>query len=111
MTDARPDFIRGTLEMLVLKVLDLGPMHGWGISERIQSLSQDALSFSQGSLYPVLARLQREGMITASWARTENNRRAKYYRLTPEGAARLTAEHANWRRLRSAVDWIMETAS
>ncbi len=110
MTESRNDFIRGTLEMLVLRVLDFGPMHGWGISERIQSLSSDALSFSQGSLYPVLARLQSEGLVTTEWARTENNRRAKYYRLTPQGERKLLAEHANWRRLRTAVDWIMEGA-
>ncbi len=110
MTESRNDFIRGTLEMLVLRVLDFGPMHGWGISERIQSLSGEALSFSQGSLYPVLARLQSEGLVTTEWARTENNRRAKYYRLTPQGERKLHAEHANWRRLRTAVDWIMEGA-
>ncbi len=110
MTESRNDFIRGTLEMLVLRVLDFGPMHGWGISERIQSLSGEVLSFSQGSLYPVLARLQSEGLVTTEWARTENNRRAKYYRLTPQGERKLHAEHANWRRLRTAVDWIMEGA-
>ena len=110
MPEPRNDFIRGTLEMLVLRVLDFEPMHGWGISERIQSLSGEALSFSQGSLYPVLARLQSEGLVTTSWARTVNNRRAKYYRLTPQGERKLHSEHANWRRLRSAVDWIMEGA-
>ena len=94
--------------MLVLRVLEGGALHGWGISERIQSRSGEALSFSQGSLYPVLARLKSEGFVTTEWARTENNRRAKYYRLTPLGEKRLRAEHENWRRLRSAVDWIME---
>ena len=94
--------------MLVLRVLDGGPMHGWGISERIQAQSGEALSFSQGSLYPVLARLKSEGLVTTEWARTENNRRAKYYRLTPLGERKLLAEHANWRKLRAAVDWIME---
>ncbi len=111
MTGRRNDFIRGTLEMLVLKVLQIEPMHGWGISERIQLMSKESLSFSQGSLYPVLAKLQRTGMITTRWGRTENNRKAKYYALTPEGERRLRAEHANWRRLSAAVDWIMETPS
>ena len=110
MTDSgQKDFIRGTLEMLVLKVLQLEPMHGWGISERVQLLSREALSFSQGSLYPVLARLQANGMIVSEWGRTDNNRRARFYRLTPEGERRLHAEHANWRRLSAAVDWIMES--
>ena len=94
--------------MLVLRVLAAGPTHGWGILERIQTQSGDALSFSQGSLYPVLARLKSEGLVTTEWDRTENNRRAKYYRLTKLGERKLHAEHENWRRLRSAVDWIME---
>ena len=108
MTESKNDFIRGTLEMLVLRVLAFGPMHGWGISQRIQTMSGEALSFSQGSLYPVLARLQSEGLVTTEWSKTEKNRRAKYYRLTSEGEEKLEAEHANWRRLRTAVDWIME---
>lgn len=109
MTGSSNDFIRGTLEMLVLKVLYLEPMHGWGISERVQLLSRDSLSFSPGSLYPVLAKLQRKGMVVSEWGRTENNRRARFYRLTPEGERRLSAEHANWRKLSAAVNWIMET--
>ena len=111
MTGPTNDFIRGTLEMLVLKVVRLEPMHGWGISERVQMLSKDSLSFSPGSLYPVLAKLQRTGMLESEWGRTENNRRARFYRLTPEGERRLDAEHANWRRLSAAVNWIMETAN
>lgn len=93
--------------MLILKVVSLEPMHGWGISERIQQISADALQVNQGSLYASLHRLTRQGWIKSKWRRTENNRRAKYYSLTRAGERRLGAEHEQWRRLSGAVDRIM----
>lgn len=104
------DMIRGTLDMLILKVLSVEPMHGWGISERIQRLSSDALQVNQGSLYASLHRLTREGWIRSDWRRTENNRRARYYALTPAGERQLGVEHEHWARLSGAVDRIMGMA-
>jgi transcriptional regulator len=101
------DMIRGTLDMLILKTLSVEPMHGWGISERIQRVSEDALQVNQGSLYPALHRLAREGWIGSEWRLTENNRRARYYILTPAGRRQLGLEHAHWMRLSGAVDRIM----
>ena len=101
------DMIRGTLDMLILKVLSLEPMHGWGISERIQQISEQALQVNQGSLYPALHRLTRSGWIGSEWRTTENKRRARYYRLTPEGLQQLGAEHKHWNRLSQAVGRIM----
>lgn len=110
MSKSQPDMIKGTLDMLILKVLSLEPMHGWGISERIQQMSDAVLQVNQGSLYPALHRLTREGWITSFWETTDNNRRAKYYRLTRAGAGQLGREHEHWSRLSGAVDRIMETA-
>ena len=107
MPNPDTDMIRGTLDMLILKVADLEPMHGWGISERIQAMSRDALQVNQGSLYAALHRLTRQGFIRSSWNTTENNRRAKYYALTRAGRKRLGAEHEQWSRLAGAVDRIM----
>lgn len=101
------DMIRGTLDMLILKVVAVEPMHGWGISERIQQISDDALRVNQGSLYASLHRLAREGWITSEWRATENNRRAKYYSLTKAGEKQLGVEHRQWIRLAGAVDRIM----
>lgn len=109
MPDPQDDMIRGTLDMLVLKVLSLEPMHGWGICERIQQISDEALQVNQGSLYPALHRLSRQGWIDAQWQTTENNRRAKYYRLTRAGERRLGVEHEHWLRLSKAVDRVMAT--
>lgn len=106
----RPDLIQGTLDMLILKTLSLEPMHGWGISERIQRMSDDVLEVNQGSLYPALHRLAREGWIEAEWSTTENNRKAKYYRLTPKGERALATEREHWRRLSDAVDRVMAAA-
>jgi len=108
----RPDLIQGTLDMLILKVLSLEPMHGWGISERIQLISDDVLEVNQGSLYPALHRLSRRGWISSEWRTTENNRRAKYYRLTALGEGQLAREREHWRRLSGAVERILraETA-
>lgn len=107
MSKSRPDMIKGTLDMLILKVLSLEPMHGWGISERIQRMSDDVLEVNQGSLYPALHRLARRGWIGSGWDVTENNRRAKYYRLTPAGEAALAKERDHWRELSWAVDRVM----
>ncbi len=104
------DMIRGTLDMLILKVVDLEPMHGWGISERIQQVSQDALRVNQGSLYASLHRLTRGGWIRSEWRATENNRRARYYSLTRAGEKQLGLEHQQWVRLSGAVDEIMGMA-
>ncbi len=110
MPKDRPDLIQGTLDMLILKTLSLEPMHGWGVSERIQRMSDDVLEVNQGSLYPALHRLTREGWIEAEWGTTENNRRAKYYRLTPKGERALATEREHWERLSSAVDRVMAAA-
>jgi len=101
--------IKGTLDMLILKVLSMEPMHGWGISERMQSLSRDILRVNQGSLYASLHRLTREGWIRSYWGVTENNRRARYYELTRAGQEQLGIESDHWRRLSEAVQLIMAT--
>jgi len=100
--------IRGTLDLLILKVLSLEPMHGWGISERIQQRSQDVLEVNQGALYPALHRLVRWGWITSEWRQTEHNRKARYYRLTAAGSRQLGEELAHWRRLSGAVERVIE---
>lgn len=102
-----PDVLQGTLDLLVLKALSLAPLHGWGISQRIQQLSRDALQIGQGSLYPALYRLERKGLIKGEWSTTENNREAKYYRLTAAGARSLANEMADWRAFSSAVDLVL----
>jgi PadR family transcriptional regulator PadR len=103
------DLIQGTLDMLVLKALQLEPMHGWGITERIQQWSKNVLSINQGSLYPSLYRLQRQGWITSEWQVTENNRRARFYALTRAGRKQLVEERKNWERLSQAVNLVLET--
>ena len=107
MTDSRLDLPQGTLDLLILKALSLEPMHGWAISQRIQQVSRDTLQIPQGSLYPALHRLERKGLIRASWGESENNRKAKYYELTRTGRARLTAEADDWARLTAAVALVM----
>ena len=101
------DLLQGTLDMLVLKSLELEPMHGWGITERIEQWSQKVLQVNQGSLYPALYRLQRQGWINSSWKVTENNRRARYYALTAAGRRQLAAERESWERLSGAVNLVM----
>ncbi len=108
MTKPNVDLLQGTLDMLVLKTLQLEAQHGWGISQRIQQMSKDVLRVNQGSLYPALHRLQRQGLIGAEWGTSENNRRAKYYSLTAKGRTALVAETANWERLSSAVTDILQ---
>jgi transcriptional regulator len=102
--------IKGTLDMLVLKVLSLEPMHGWGISERIQQVSGDQLQVNQGSLYASLHKLTREGWIKSSWQVTQNGRRARYYALTRAGMTQLGVEAEHWARLATAVERIMATS-
>ncbi|HEX4562401.1 MAG TPA: PadR family transcriptional regulator [Gemmatimonadales bacterium] len=104
------DVLRGTLELLILKTLTLEPMHGWGISQRIQRFSSGVLDVNQGSLYPALQRLEVKGWIDSEWRTTENNRQAKYYRLTASGKKALGAETDSWRRYVTAVESILETA-
>jgi transcriptional regulator len=99
---------QGTLDLLILKTLGLGPQHGWAISERLQQISSDVLRVQQGSLYPALHRLQRRGWIKGSWGTSENNRRAKYYELTAAGRKQLEVETTSWRKLAAAVGQILE---
>ena len=103
------DVLRGTLDLLVLKTLALEPMHGWGISQRIEQLSRGALAVNQGSLYPALQRLENKGWIASTWHVTENNRRARVYALTRRGRGALGDETATWRRYASAVEFILRT--
>ena len=101
------DVLKGTLDLLVLKALSLEPLHGWGISQRIQQLSRDAFQIGQGSLYPALYRLESKGLVKGQWRTTENNREAKYYQVTPAGARMLAAETADWRRFADALDLVL----
>jgi transcriptional regulator len=110
MTNRQLDLLQGTLDLLILKTLALGPHHGWGVSQRIQQMSKDVLQVNQGSLYPALHRLEHRGWIAAEWGVSENNRRAKFYRLTKKGAAELAREQAEWRRFTDAVGLILEAA-
>ena len=103
------DLLQGTLDVLILKTLVPGPMHGWGIAQRIQQVSQDVLRVNQGSLYPALHRLEEEGWIDAEWGSSENNRKAKFYRLTRAGQRQLEAETENWKRLAEAVGRVLQT--
>ncbi len=102
------DVLRGTLDLLVLKTLTLEPMHGWGISQRIQQMSGDVLLVTQGSLYPALVRMKRRGWIRSEWRTTENNRRARYYALTTAGERRLDEERATWARSSGAVNRVLQ---
>ena len=109
MAKQKSDLLQGTLDMLVLKTLSLEPMHGWGIAQRIQQVSDGVLVINQGSLYPALYRLEQSGLIKAEWGNSENNRQAKYYALTAAGRRQLAAESENWSRLSAAVSSIMST--
>jgi len=101
---SRPsDLVQGTLNLLLLKILALGPLHGWAISLRLKQVSGDVLQVSDGSLYPALHKLEHEGWIKSEWKTTENNRRAKFYSLTRSGQAQLARETADWERLSSAI--------
>src|SRR6185503_1600529 len=110
MEKQKSDLLQGTLDMLILKTLALEPMHGWGISQRIQQISNGVLNINQGSLYPALYRLEQQGWISAEWGSSENNRQAKFYALTRTGRKQLTEETENWERLSTAISQILETA-
>ena len=101
--------VQGTLDLLILKTLALQPMHGWGIAQRIRQVSKDVLQVNQGALYPALHRLEQQGWIRAKWGESENNRRAKFYSLTPDGAKYLRQEQAQWKRLSLAIELVLET--
>jgi len=101
---------QGTLDLLILKALSLEASHGWGISERLHQISSATLNIRQGSLYPALHRLERRGWIRARWGTSDNNRRAKYYELTPRGRARLDKEAAQWEKLAATIAQVLETA-
>ena len=102
------DLLQGTLDVLILKTLAPGPMHGWGVAQRIQQISKDVLQIGQGSLYPALHRLEYKGWIESDWGSSDNNRRAKYYSLTRKGRKRLEAELATWERLSKAIGLVLE---
>ena len=108
MTAVRLDLPQGTLELLILKTLALGPRHGWGISERVRQVSGEVLEIRQGSLYPALHRLERRGWIAASWGTSEHNRRAKYYTLTAKGRRQLRSDVEAWRALTTAVGQVLD---
>src|SRR3954465_8048815 len=110
MADDPLDLPQGTLDLLLLKTLALGPLHGWAIAERLQQISRDAVQVQQGSLYPALHRMERRGWIAARWGTSENNRRAKYYELTRAGRRELEVETESWRRLAAAVAHVLDMA-
>jgi transcriptional regulator len=107
MSDERSELLQGTLELLALKTLSLEPMHGWGIAQRLLQISRGTFEVNQGSLYPALQRLKRKGWIRSEWRVTENNRRARYYLLTPAGEVQLERQRADWERVSSAVNWVL----
>jgi PadR family transcriptional regulator, regulatory protein PadR len=103
------DLVQGTLDLLILKTIALEPMHGWGIAQRIRQVSKEVLQVNQGALYPALHRLEQSGWIKAKWGESDNNRRAKYYSLTPAGRKYLEREEANWQRLSTAIGLVLES--
>jgi len=105
------DILQGTLDLLVLKALQLGALHGWGISDRLQQGSRGVLQLNQGSLYPALYRLERQGLLTSSWRTTENNRRARYYALTAAGRRALLTEQEKWERQSEAVNLVLRMSA
>ena len=105
--DPSGDMIQGMLDMLILKALSLAPMHGWGITDRIHQWSDQSLAVNQGSLYPALYRLKRQGWISSEWRTTENNRRARYYSLTAAGRRQLAAEQRGWERLSRGIQLVL----
>jgi PadR family transcriptional regulator, regulatory protein PadR len=105
------ELLQGTLDLLILKAISLGPLHGYGVLLRIQQMSRDKLQIQQGSLYPALYRLEHQGIITSEWGESDNNRRAKYYRLTTAGRRRLQQELAYWQRLSEAIGLVLSAAA
>lgn len=106
---SKADLLQGTLSLLILRVLRAGELHGWGISKRIRMISSDVLQIQQGSLYPALYRLEEQGLITASWGISDEGRRAKFYKLTPQGKKQLAEEQATWRLFMTAVEQVLAT--
>ena len=109
MRQQRTDLLQGTLDMLILKALSLGPMHGYGVGQRIMQLAEDLLRVEEGSLYPALYRLEEQGWIKSEWGTSENNRRARFYRLTAAGRKQLGVEEQHWQRLVESVGKVMQT--
>src|SRR5262244_3590252 len=110
MKATKSELLQGTLDLLILRTLSSGAMHGWGISQRLQQISQDVLQVNQGSLYPALYRLEQQGWIESTWGDSENNRRAKFYRLTRAGRKQLAEETESWERLAAAIARVLRTA-
>ena len=110
MSKLKTDLLHGTLDLMILRTLEAGSNHGWGISQRIQQVSQDVLRINQGSLYPALFRLEAQGWISSEWGSSDNNRRAKYYSLTRSGRRQLVDETENWQRIADAITRVLETA-
>ena len=107
---SQTDALRGSLDLLVLKTLSLAPLHGWGISQRVQQISDGVLELNQGSLYPALQRLEKDGLITSEWGTTDNNRRARYYRITASGRKALGVELDSWRRFAAGLEAVLRTS-
>jgi PadR family transcriptional regulator len=103
-----PDLLQGTLDLLILKTLSSGPMHGWGVAQRILAASHNLLQVQQGSLYPALHRLEQRGWIVAEWGTSDNNRRARFYRLTADGRRQLARETESWRQFAGAVHFVLQ---
>ena len=110
MTKQKTDLLQGTLDLIVLKTLQSGPTHGWDIAQRIQQVSRDVLKVNQGSLYPALHRLEAQGWIASEWGASENNRQAKFYKLTPAGRKQLAAETDTWERFAGAISLILQNS-
>jgi len=106
----KSDLLQGTLDMLILKIVTLGPIHGYAISQRLRQISREVLLVQQGSLYPALHRLEKRGWLAAEWGESENGRQAKFYKLSPKGRKQLDKEESNWNRLAEAVARILQTA-
>ena len=111
MADARSDLPQGTLDLLILKVVALGPVHGYSVAQRLQQVSRDVVQVPQGSLYPALHRLENRGLLAAEWKQTDSGRDAKFYRLTRKGKTQLEAQTASWRRLSDAVALILRLSA
>jgi PadR family transcriptional regulator, regulatory protein PadR len=109
MTKRKPDLPQGTLDMLVLKALSLGPMHGYGVGQRIQQLAEEMLKVEEGTLYPALYRIEQRGWIESEWGTSENNRRARFYKLTRAGRKQLAVEESNWAHLTLAISKVLQT--
>jgi transcriptional regulator len=110
MTPTRSEVLQGTLEMLVLKLLTIEPMHGWGLSYRLRQISRDVFDVNQGSLYPALQRMLRRGLIRSEWRTSDNNRRARYYEITAQGHQQLSSEISEWERSSGAVNRVLRFA-